>query len=133
MKPAPTGLSIDRRGPWQWVIPAGALAGIGVLFLFDPSSHAFYPRCWLYLATGWQCPGCGVLRATHALLHGRVMEALHLNPLFVILVPVAGWIMLEWLISGGRSVGRLFGNWKPAWTWWLLGVVVAFGVLRNLL
>ena len=109
------------------------IAALAILYFFDPSSHGFYPRCWLYLATGWQCPGCGVLRASHALLHGRVTEAFHFNPMFVLLIPFAGWFLLEWLALGRSPGESVFGNWKPAWTWWLGGVVVAFAVLRNLL
>jgi hypothetical protein len=62
-----------------------------------------------------------------------VEEALNFNPLFVMLVPLAGWLMLEWLIRGRRSGEGGFRNWKPAWTWWLGGIVLGFGVLRNLL
>jgi hypothetical protein len=63
---------------------AGATA---FLFAVDPSRHAVYPQCLLYRATGFYCAGCGTTRALYALLHGRVLEALHDNLLFVSALP----------------------------------------------
>lgn len=105
-----------------------ALAG---LLAFDPASGGLFPPCpWLWL-TGWQCPGCGVLRGTHALLHGEIGEAWRLNPLWLLLAPLLG-AALVW------ATARSFGVPLPVWRvpraglWGMLLAVVAFGVLRNL-
>lgn len=100
-------------------IVAGAL--LLILFLFNPINASFYPPCPLRLATKLYCPGCGSLRATHALLHGRIGEAFSLNPLWVLLIPVLAWI----------SIPRF--RPKNAWfPWMLFWIVMVFGVLRNL-
>lgn len=65
------------------------LCGLAVIYRFPPTEHSFYPRCPIYLATHWLCPGCGSTRALHALLHFDVQTALHYNALFTLLFPVA--------------------------------------------
>jgi hypothetical protein len=59
------------------------------LYVAPPGRVSFYPRCLFHEATGLFCPGCGATRALAALLHGHITEALHLNLLIVMLVPVA--------------------------------------------
>src|ERR1700733_9675719 len=69
---------------------AGASA---FLFAVDPSRHAVYPQCLLYNATGLYCAGCGATRALYALLHGRLLDALHDNVLFVAVLPVVLYVL----------------------------------------
>jgi hypothetical protein len=74
---------------WQIAVGACACAAASAyVYAVDPASGA-YPQCLLYQTTGLYCAGCGATRACHALLHGRVLEALHDNVLFVTLLPVA--------------------------------------------
>src|SRR4051812_28859789 len=65
-----------RRRSASWVkLGAGALAGsagIVVLYHFRPGVGSHYPPCPIYWATGLYCPGCGITRALHHLLHGRI-------------------------------------------------------------
>jgi hypothetical protein len=83
--PAP-GLRVSTRG--QIVLGTCLCAGAtAFLFAVDPARHAVYPQCFLYRTTGIYCAGCGATRALYALLHGRVLAALHDNALFVALLP----------------------------------------------
>lgn len=120
------------RLPWgAW---AGAAAGLGVLGLLrmvEPAGQPYFPKCFLYATTGIQCPGCGVLRATHALLNGEFHAAWQLNPLFVLLLPILGWTGLAWVWQPrGRPLPQ------PLATPWgiglVLGLAAGFGVARNL-
>src|SRR5580700_3882658 len=73
----------------QIALTVCACAGASAfLYAVDPNRHAVYPQCLLYNATGIYCAGCGATRAIHALLHGRVLEALHDNALFVAALPL---------------------------------------------
>jgi hypothetical protein len=77
--------------PARWQIALGTCAcaaATAYVYAVDPARGA-YPQCFLYQTTGFYCAGCGATRALHALLHGRVLEALHDNVLFVSLLPAA--------------------------------------------
>jgi len=101
------------------------LVGAAWIFAIDPSGSPWYPRCGLHWLTGLHCPGCGCLRAAHALLHGRLADALAFNPLFVVAVPLAA---IAWFWNRCRRQPLAA---RPAWAWWLVGVLAAFGVARN--
>jgi hypothetical protein len=119
----------------DWFLPAGVvlgLLGLSVLFQFDPSQSAFFPQCPFHYFTGLDCPGCGALRASHSLLHGHVLAAFCLNPLFCALLPLGAWFGLGGLIRR-LGVGSLPNPFRhPLWTWMLLWVIVAFWVGRNI-
>ena len=110
----------NRLAVWLWVAVA---VGIGVLY-FVPLS--LFPKCPLRELTGWNCPGCGATRAAHELVHGHIRAALHLNALFVLAIP---GLVLTWLWSR-----RTMAAWssKPVVWWLLLGVVLVFGIGRNI-
>ena len=110
----------------------GATALLAVLFFFAPDEYSFYPRCLLHTLTGLQCPGCGGLRAAHQLLHGNVVAAFHYNPLLVLLSPLLAAFVIAAVAreKTGRPVPRLFKH--PAWIWVLVGLLVAYGIIRNL-
>jgi hypothetical protein len=65
------------------------------LLHWPPGQSSFYPACPIHQWLGVECPGCGATRALAALLHGRLMEALHLNALFVLLLPCALALAVE--------------------------------------
>ena len=114
-------------------IAAGLAAGFAIaliLFLFDPARVPLYPVCQFHQLTGLDCPGCGSLRATHELLHGHVMMALHLNLLLVLSLPLLAWVILRfaWYEIRGEPAVIL----RPFWLWLYLAVWIAFGILRNL-
>ncbi len=116
-----------------WILGICAtLASLVVLYFFPPSEHRFYPRCLLYSYTGWQCPSCGGLRATHQLLHGNVAAAFELNALYMITLPL--WCY--WLAAvAARRFGyvNLDAIFKRPLFWVLFGITaVMFGICRNL-
>jgi len=51
------------------------------------------PFCPMAAVLGVPCPGCGLSRATLALLHGNVRQALYLHPLVFVIAPVFLWGM----------------------------------------
>jgi len=83
--------------------------------------------------TGYYCPGCGATRATHHLLHGRLLKALDENALWVLSLP----LVLYGAASEVRRAwcGRPLPGDIARQRWLILGfgaVVVLFGLLRNL-
>jgi hypothetical protein len=118
-----------RAGPWLGL--AAAAVGVLTVALIDPNRPGRYPTCPFLAVTGHYCPGCGALRAVHALAHGDLGEALARNPLLVLAVPLVAGIWVAW---ARRSVtGRPRAWLAPPWLLWsLLALVLAFWVLRNL-
>ena len=84
----------------RWAAAGAAVAAVAVMavvyYQCDPAAMPF-PRCLFRTLTGLECPGCGSQRALHALLHGRTAEAIALNPLLAVALPVMGAaIVAEW-------------------------------------
>lgn len=78
---------IDRIMPY--VLPL--IVALAALWYYrvNPVSTPFSLICPWKLLTGTQCPACGFQRALFALLHGRLLEALHYNYFFIFSVPYA--------------------------------------------
>lgn len=119
----------------RWLLPGllalGSVGAVAVLFLFDPAQHAFYPTCWFHRLTGWQCPGCGGLRALHELLHGRLGTALRLNPAVVVGLP-ALIVWAAWAMRLGRFSVQNRPRTRPEiWLWVGFVALLLFGVARN--
>ena len=121
-----------RPAVWSLVIAGVALVSGGLLFAVNPAEHAIYPACWLYATTGWRCPGCGGLRATHELLHGYLAAAWLLNPLAVLLLPLYAWIGVDVVLTLFRGRGLPKPAPRPALIWLGAAGLLLFGVLRNL-
>jgi len=53
--------------------------------------------CIFKMLTGHPCYGCGTLRGLSAVLHGHPWEAVRLNPLNALTIPLLAWLYLaEW-------------------------------------
>lgn len=127
----PTSPSRVRR----LALPLASLAAAGTVALIvhdvNPNQPGHYPTCPFLFITGWYCPGCGSLRAIHALTNGDVGTALARNPMTVIMLVVLAGL---WVGSVRRRWSGRPRTWvAPAWVLWgFLGVVIAFWILRNL-
>ncbi len=122
-----------RRTVW-WLIPVGLVfaVALAVLWWVDPRQWHL-SLCVLHAATGWHCPGCGATRATHDLLHGRLLLAIQNNAFWILALPGIFYTLASEVRCS--VLGRpLPGN--PARRPWLLVAVavgaVLFGVLRNI-
>ena len=106
----------------------GATAYVGAV---DPNQSGHYPTCPFLFLTGRYCPGCGSLRAVHALVHGDLGAAIGLNVLTVLGAVVLAGMWARWAARSWRGEART--TVAPPWVHYtLLVVVVAFGVVRNL-
>ena len=140
---APVCLPVSETGSDSWISTrvqiavAACVCGGATAFLFavDPNRHAVYPQCLLYNATGIYCAGCGATRAVYALLHGRILEAVHDNALFIGVLPLIVYL------AGGHVLAAWRANAWPALPVdnrlaWRGGAVfllmLAFMVVRNL-
>lgn len=107
-------------------------AGIALLYVFDPRNPGVLPTCPFLSLTGCYCPGCGTLRALHALLRGDVASAFGYNVLAVLALPFIAYSYATGAMRtfGLRSPRPVFVH--PGLIWALLALVVAYWALRNL-
>lgn len=98
---------------------------------YGPESMPF--GCLFHTLTGWHCPGCGMTRASHAALEGRLLEAFRFNPVGIVVIPL---LILALLVRAYYWVRGV----PPRWGMSLSGralititiLCLAFFVLRNL-
>jgi hypothetical protein len=121
------------------LIGAGAVAGavvchVGAAAFFadhDPYATQLLPPCPILALTGWQCPGCGGVRALSSLLHGDLVGSFAMNPLLLALYATLALLLASAAVTRARP--QLANRLALA----ALGVVsiagLYSGVVRNLL
>lgn len=125
---APTRL---RRLALPVGLGAVAVCGCVAVAAFDPGDDGV-PLCWSRAVFGVDCPFCGGLRATNALLRGRPGAALDHNVLLAVALPVAALMWLWWMARQWRGTAEPARR-VPLWITALAAVLlVAFGIVRNL-
>jgi len=123
----------QRRRQTAHALLAAAALLCAALFFYPPTQASFYPTCPIHRIFGIECPGCGATRALAALLHGRLMEAVRLNALFVLLLPYALAAAVECYRRALRAEGVRWPQPPPAAVYAALGAAAVFAVARNLL
>ncbi len=120
---------------YRWYIAAAIVASVlMMLFFLDPSRYVLMPKCPFKLITGWSCPGCGIQRCLHALMHGRWTEALHYNYFLVYSLPYFLTVVYtEWGTKGIRQqrYKRIFEGREAITLYCVLFIV--WGIVRNVL
>jgi hypothetical protein len=120
----------NKKIGWVLLIILG-----GMLIFFyslDPEKSALFPKCPMYVWTGFYCPGCGSQRAMHSFLHFRFLEVLHYN----LLMYPAGAFILYHLVRPllQKKTNMVLPNiaYHPRTPWIILIIVVLFWILRNI-
>ncbi len=140
LPPAVAAVVDSRPRARRMIAPLATLAGsavaLGYLAAFDPSEPGHYPLCPTQYLLGVDCPGCGMLRGSHALLEGDLPRALDHNVLLVVLVPLAVVLWARWAWHAWRGVTPAVSAraWRVRTTVTVVAFVLllAFGVIRNL-
>ena len=92
-----------------------------LFYLYNPAECRFFLPCLFRSLTGLRCPGCGMQRAIHLLLHGRVADSFLMCPI-LFFIPV---VMLA-MKCFPKATGQLWFGATVA------VLVLCYGVLRNL-
>src|SRR5271155_1014788 len=103
-----------------------------ILLRFPPTQFSFYPQCPIYLSLHLLCPGCGTTRALAALLHGHLVEALRLNTLTTLMLPLAAIYAAVCYHHLLRHDAFRWPQLPPLAIYTTIIVTVVFTIARNL-
>jgi len=110
-----------------FIIAAGAIL---LLYFFIEPKNSILPKCFFHEITGLYCPGCGVQRSFHALLHGHVLTAIDYNLLFILFLPLIIYFVLPFTWDKKHAASSFI--YKPVFSFAVASVVISFWVLRNI-
>lgn len=111
---------------WFAIIIAGIVLGT-LLNYWD-----IYLPCIFREVTGWLCPGCGVTRMCKSIICLDFSKAFHYNPVVFLMLPILGIIFLNMSINYiNLGVGKVSKPLEKIMIV-MIGILVVFGVLRNL-
>jgi len=115
------------------LIILGAIA-IFIIWKFPPEEYKFYPKCFIYVLTGYQCSGCGNLRASHAILHGDFRTAWTYNPSIFFLAPyLLTGLVLQVFTSKSEKAYKIFSILYHRYALLsILFLMILFMILRNI-
>lgn len=117
---------------WRKWIVLGFALGAAVLAVLVRENAPGLPPCILQSTTGLFCPGCGVTRASRALMLGDLAGAMRMNAVAILLMPLLAIMMTReiaaWAWQKPEWRAKTGGRWGIG-----LGIaVILFGILRNL-
>ncbi|UTA55204.1 DUF2752 domain-containing protein [Lysobacter soli] len=122
-----SSLSFDMRTAVVGATAVVALLGALMLRVFQPES--LWP-CVFHAVTGLHCPGCGLTRMLHALVHGDVARAWSMNPLAMVALPLLAAMLAQWWLARPLLPAWLDRYAHDGRVW--IVALIAFGALRNL-
>lgn len=121
------------RALWVALAVLGLVLACVMLYQKGPGNLLWLPGCTFRKWTGLYCPGCGMTRAAYATLHGNLPQAFRMNPVGMVLFPIAmaglAFELIGWVRDRPASF-RLKVGPRVAWT--IAYVMIAFWVLRNI-
>ena len=114
------------------IVGALILFAVGALYaLFVTLTHKGIP-CVFNLLTGLKCPGCGVSKMCLRLIRFDFKGAFEANPAIFCLLPLMS-VTAARLIYVYIKHGRLRDRFSQYSVYFMIGVLLIFGVLRNVL
>lgn len=116
-----------------WASLAVLILVIGAFTLRETGGAGWMPGCVFRKTTGFDCPGCGMTRASYAALHGNIGAAFRFNPVGMVLLPlallalsieVAGWVRGKPMPLRIRT-----GRWGATI---IVAILIGWWILRNI-
>lgn len=111
----------------------GAAFIILILYFFNPAQHIVFIPCWFYELTGYKCPGCGGLRASHLILHGNFSEAFRYNILIFFFIPPISIFVINnfWILIKEKKLIQI--KLADFWVYISLALIIIYWIIRNII
>lgn len=113
------------------VICTGILCS-GIVYAYGALHWGWWLPCVFNWFTGFKCPGCGVSRMCLSLLHLDFKEAFYWNPAVLLCLPFLILILGSLCIGYIRTGNMQLGPKKQMMCWAMAGILVIYGLFRNL-
>lgn len=111
---------------------AGVLLAAGLAYGLFVMATGWAVPCVFHKLTGLLCPGCGISRMCIALMRLDFRAAFHYHPLVMLLAPFWLYAFLTWLVSYIREGKREQTKAQKGIVLGSIVLLLAFGILRNL-
>lgn len=103
----------------------------GIIGAFLIYKGVFFWKCPFAYFLKLECPGCGVTRALHSLMHGEIIEAIKLNPIILLfpLFPVSILLLVYDIILNKtifKSITYKFNNFISRYQIWFIGIAFIY-------
>lgn len=108
------------------------VVSVGCAYAFFWVKTGLSIPCPFHLLTGLNCPGCGVSRMMLSLLRLDFAAAFRYNAVLFCLLPVLLGLGALYVIRYVRLGTKRAGKTGEAIVWTLVGVLLSWGVVRNL-
>lgn len=89
------------------LVVVALVAVVALLYFVNPTDYMIMPKCLFKVLTGWDCPGCGLQRCIHAMVHGRFVEGIGYNYFLLCAGPYVLSFMVAYFMPEGRARTRL--------------------------
>lgn len=108
-----------------FLLACAAIAACAILYVLNPETTHWFPKCPFYLLSGWQCPSCGTSRAIYHFLHGDILGGLAYNPFILVSWPLLCIVVyLLWRKNTSHLLIALRIYIVLFFVWWILRNVI---------
>ena len=107
--------------------------GTAVALAFGNPYSMYWPlKCPLFWLTGFQCPFCGMQRATHELFHLHIADAWRLNAGFLLSLPYFMVLAIGLFLPSARKWKFVSVCRRDRTFFFVVGMLMVWGIARNL-
>ena len=116
-------------------VGAAGVCATSLTYAINPTDMSLFPPCPLNAIFGIDCPLCGGMRGTHALLNGDLAGAMDYNVALLLILPLVAAAFLWWAVRRWRGdhAEEVRVRWRGM-NWIVVSALFAlvlFGVVRN--
>lgn len=112
------------------VLTVIAIFGLILVKNYNPEDETFFIPCFFNKVTGLKCAGCGMTRAMHHLVNGRIGKAIWYNLMIVpgvFVLTYSGYRYCKFIIKDEPMVNKTLENTLKIF----LVVIIIFMISRN--
>lgn len=105
----------------------------GLLYALLFSEFNIKIPCIFNSITGLLCPACGISRMCVSILKGNYYEAFNYNKLIFLLIPLFFFWFIKWSADYVKKGRITHGKIEKLIIILVVGVLIVFGIVRNLI